>query len=120
MATYRQKPGLGAKPTKLLLPTGAKDIRSWTAVLVGAAEYLIGRNALRAVKIPWTSRTLLSPDGSVSMIKPNPLSNGWKIETNWSAEHCVRLAGDLLAACGDNPDCFSVNYDVAPAREGGA
>lgn len=120
VATYRQKPVLGAKPTKLLLPTGAKEIRSWTAVLVGVAEHLIGRNTLRAVTIPWTSRTLLSPDGKAPMIKPNTLSNGWKIETNWSAEHCVRLAGDLLTACGDNPDCFSVSYDLAPAREGGA
>lgn len=117
VATYRQKPEMWAKPTKLLLPTGAKEIKNWTAVLIGAAEYLIGKRTMQVPRIAWTSRTLVSPDGSVKMIKPATLSNGWKIETNWSAEHSVRLAGDLLTACGDNPDCFSVNYDIPPPSD---
>ncbi len=114
IATYRQKPESGTKPTKLLLPNGARDVRSWKDVLVGTAEYLIGRNTLRVPVIRWTGRTWFSPDGSVTMLKPATLSNGWKIETNWSGAQCVRLSGDLLAACGDDPDCFTVNYNLPP------
>jgi hypothetical protein len=119
VATYRQRPELHAKPVTLLLPTGAKEIRSWTGVLIGVAEYLIARRTIRVPAILWTKRTLLSPDRSVQMIKPATLSNGWRLETNWSAEHCVRLSGDLLLACGEDPDSFSVKYESAPPEDGG-
>lgn len=110
-ADHLRAPESGAKPIRLSLPDGRRDVKTWTAVLVETANYLIRKNLLRTdFKFSWTKRILISNENTNNMIKPIKLLNGWKIETNWSAAHCVKISGELLKACGEDPAGFSVEY----------
>jgi hypothetical protein len=114
---HRPPPGK-SRPVALVLPGFRKEVRRWTQVVVAVAEHLIAQGLLRPLpQLPWTGRVVLSTGEAPSMIKPTRLSNGWFVETNWSAPHAVRLAGELLRAAGLDPASMLVEAEQPPEEE---
>jgi hypothetical protein len=107
-----------SRPVALVLPGLRKEVRRWTQVVVAVAEHLIGNGLLRPLpQLPWTGRVVLSAGEAPSMIKPARLSNGWFVETNWSAPHSLKLAGELLRAAGLDPASMLVEAEQPPEEE---
>lgn len=112
-ASHSNPPPGGAEPTVLVFRGARSDVNAWSRVLVIIAEYVAGRGALPPDWRPqWSKRVVVSArrEEMKVMKSPKQLAHGAWVETNWSAQHCVRLAGDLLAAVGEAPDGFEVLY----------
>ncbi len=97
---WENPPESGSKPTAIQLGDWRANVRKWNDVLTVTAEHLIASKRLPPLlRAPGSKRFLLKANNE-GMTRGHRLSNGTFIETNWSAQDCVRRACQMVTAAG--------------------